>query len=61
MVVYYPENEVLGMMQPHRAGVLLCGHTHKLFHRIINDGDAYKHVVNIGSVGKPKDGDPRIC
>ena len=61
MVVDYPEKEVLAMMQPQQADVLLCGHTHKPFHRIIKDGDSFKHVVNIGSVGKPKDGDPRIC
>lgn len=61
MLVDYPEREVLDMMQSHRADVLLCGHTHKPFHRIIKDGDVYRHVVNIGSVGKPKDGDPRAC
>jgi len=61
MVVDYPELEVLDMMQTKQADVLLCGHTHKPFHRIIKDGNNFKHVVNIGSVGKPKDGDPRIC
>ena len=61
MVPDYPELEVLEMMQSKQADVLLCGHTHKPFHRVIQDGDTYKHVVNIGSVGKPKDGDPRIC
>ena len=61
MVVDYPEQEVLSMMQSRQADVLLCGHTHKPFHRIIKDGDRFKHVINIGSVGKPKDGDPRIC
>ena len=61
MVVDYPEQEVLSMMQSHQADVLLCGHTHKPFHRIIKDGDRFKHVINIGSVGKPKDGDPRAC
>lgn len=61
MVVDYPEQEVLSMMQSRQADLLLCGHTHKPFHRIIKDGDRFKHVINIGSVGKPKDGDPRIC
>lgn len=61
MVIDYPEDEVLSMMRENRADVLLCGHTHKPFHRIIQDGNTFKHVVNIGSVGKPKDGDPRIC
>ena len=61
MLVDYPKNEVLTMMQSSNADVLLCGHTHKPFHRIIEDNNSFKHVVNIGSVGKPKDGDSRIC
>lgn len=61
MVVDYPEQEVLDMMELHQADMLLCGHTHKPFHRVIKDGTVFKHVVNIGSVGKPKDGDARIC
>ena len=36
---------------------MLCGHTHLQYHRTI-DGI---HIVNDGSVGKPKDGDPRTC
>lgn len=39
------------------ADVLVFGHTHKPWHRQI-DG---VHFVNTGSVGKPKDGDPRAC
>jgi putative phosphoesterase len=37
------------------CNVLVCGHTHLPYHKVI-DG---KHVVNVGSLGKPKDGDPR--
>ena len=38
------------------AGDVICfGHTHKLWHRVV-DGI---HFVNTGSVGRPKDGDPR--
>ncbi|MFW6109212.1 MAG: metallophosphoesterase family protein, partial [archaeon] len=33
------------------------GHTHKPYHRVVNG----VHVINDGSVGKPKDGDPRAC
>ncbi|WP_299099779.1 metallophosphoesterase family protein [uncultured Winogradskyella sp.] len=61
MVVDYPEKDVLEMMQSQKADVLLCGHTHKPFHRVIKSENGYKHVVNIGSVGKPKDGDSRLC
>jgi predicted phosphodiesterase len=39
-----------------RAGdVLAFGHTHKAWHRVIDD----IHFVNTGSVGRPKDGDWR--
>ena len=39
-----------------RAGdVIAFGHTHKPWHRMVND----MHFVNTGSVGRPKDGDPR--
>ncbi len=40
------------------ADVLVCGHTHIPYHRVLPSG---RHVVNAGSVGKPKDGDPRAC
>ena len=39
-----------------RAGDVVCfGHTHKPWHRVV-DG---VHFINTGSVGRPKDGDPR--
>lgn len=39
-----------------KAGdVIAFGHTHKPWHRVVND----IHFVNTGSVGRPKDGDPR--
>lgn len=40
------------------ANVLVCGHTHIPYHRILPSG---RHVVNAGSVGKPKDGNPQAC
>lgn len=40
------------------ADVLVCGHTHISYHRILPSG---RHVVNAGSVGKPKDGNPQAC
>ena len=39
------------------ADILVCGHTHLPYHRRIGA----RHVVNVGSVGKPKHGDPRAC
>src|SRR5690606_17816285 len=45
--------------------IMLFGHTHKPYHRILEyerEGEAaFRHAINIGSVGKPKDGDPRAC
>jgi len=38
------------------AGDVVCfGHTHKPWHRVVSG----VHYVNTGSVGRPKDGDPR--
>lgn len=51
------EAYVLDMMNEAKADVLCVGHSHLPYHRIIGD----KHIINIGSVGKPKDGDPRGC
>ncbi|HBX24040.1 MAG TPA: metallophosphoesterase [Desulfotomaculum sp.] len=46
--------DVLAMMQDASADVLICGHTHLPYHRVIEG----RHVINVGSVGKPKHGDP---
>ena len=44
------------------ADVVCVGHVHIPYHRVLTapDGRAV-HYVNDGSVGKPKDGDPRPC
>ena len=59
------EKSLLRIMQDARADILCCGHTHKPWHRILpeetSSGMRYRHAINIGSVGKPKDGDPRGC
>ncbi len=34
--------------------VLLCGHTHLPYHKVVNG----KHIINVGSIGKPKHGNP---
>lgn len=51
------EGYVLEMMAEAKADLLCVGHSHLPYHRIIGD----KHIVNIGSVGKPKDGNPDGC
>ena len=47
------------------ADVMLFGHTHKPYHKVLSEeleGQVhYRHAINTGSVGKPKDGDPRAC
>jgi predicted phosphodiesterase len=53
------EKSMLRIMQDAGADVMCFGHTHKPYHRMLPDGSQYRHAVNIGSVGKPKDGDPR--
>jgi len=59
-----PDASFLRMMETAGADVLLFGHTHKPYHKAIpydgEDGTTqFRHAVNTGSVGKPKDGDPR--
>ncbi len=57
------EASMLRILEGANADILCFGHTHKPYHRMLNSGtDAephFRHAINIGSVGKPKDGDPR--
>src|SRR5690606_14692748 len=59
------EDSMLGIMEQANADIMCFGHTHQPFHRILNSGaegsDYFRHAINIGSVGKPKDKDPRGC
>jgi diadenosine tetraphosphatase ApaH/serine/threonine PP2A family protein phosphatase len=56
---------MLRIMHDADADIMCFGHTHKPYHRVLNDNaagkDHFRHAINIGSVGKPKDGDPRGC
>ena len=60
-----PERSFLRLLDEARADVLLFGHTHRPYHRALpyeHAGETrYRHALNIGSVGKPKDGDPRAA
>jgi predicted phosphodiesterase len=40
------------------ADVLVCGHTHFPYYRVLPSG---RHIVNTGSLGKPKDDNPDAC
>jgi len=60
-----PAKSLRRMMSQAQAHIMLFGHTHIPYHRVLEEesGEAirFRHAVNIGSVGKPKDGDPRAC
>ncbi len=57
------EKSMLRIMEQADADVMCFGHTHKPYHRVlpteITEDVHYRHAINIGSVGKPKDADPR--
>lgn len=58
-----PDASFLRIMQQAEADIMAFGHTHKPFYKELADesegAKRYRHAINIGSVGKPKDGDPR--
>lgn len=51
-----PDSSLERLMDAAHADALVCGHTHLPYHRVLPSG---RQVINDGSVGKPKDGDPR--
>jgi predicted phosphodiesterase len=57
------EKSLLRIMQDADADIMCFGHTHKPYHRVLEIDEHghkhYRHAINIGSVGKPKDGDQR--
>lgn len=55
------EKSLLRIMKDSNADILCFGHTHKPYHRILSDEGRFRHAINTGSVGKPKDGDTRGC
>jgi predicted phosphodiesterase len=59
------EKSLLRIMENADADIMCFGHTHKPYHRILPAGEGefprYRHAINIGSVGKPKDGNPDGC
>lgn len=59
------EKSLYRIMQQADADIMCFGHTHKPYHRSLNSFDEgqnhFRHAINIGSVGKPKDGSPKGC
>jgi predicted phosphodiesterase len=51
-----PDDYFERMMDAADADVVVCGHTHLPYHKVLPSG---RHIINAGSVGKPKDRDPR--
>lgn len=60
-----PAKSLLRLMEENDTAIMLFGHTHKPYHRTLPyevDGlRKFRHAINLGSVGKPKDGDCRAC
>ncbi len=52
-----PEKFFKEMAEKVDADIMIYGHTHKPYRKDFGD----KVFINAGSVGKPKDGDPRAC
>lgn len=59
------EKSLLRIMEGADADVMCFGHTHKPYHRILpteqTENPHYRHAINSGSVGKPKDNNPKGC
>lgn len=59
------EKSLLRIMEQADADIMCFGHTHKPYHKILakelTGNTQYRHAINIGSTGKPKDGNPKGC
>jgi predicted phosphodiesterase len=51
-----PDNSFERLLNLVEADVLVCGHTHLPYHKVLPSG---RHVINVGTVGRPKDHDSR--
>jgi putative phosphoesterase len=52
--LYEDSQEVQEVTREITEDILICGHTHLPYYKVING----KHVINVGSVGRPKQGNP---
>lgn len=52
-----PEESVLRFFENENVDIIICGHTHLPYTRIMDS----KCLINAGSVGRPKDGDQRAA
>lgn len=61
-----PDRSLGRVLEGAGADILCFGHTHRPFYKVVSaesedQATYFRHAINIGSVGKPKDGDPRAC
>ena len=57
-----PERDFINVFEIADADILCFGHSHKPYYRVLDTGNnprRYKHAINTGSIGKPKDGNPQ--
>ncbi len=51
----FSDKDLNKIFEKAQADILFCGHTHWPFHKIVNG----KHIINPGSVGRPRIGSPQ--
>jgi len=56
-----PPASLAAHIQEAGVDVVCCGHVHVPFHRSMPTESSVLHWVNAGSVGRPRDGDPRAA
>jgi predicted phosphodiesterase len=57
-----PDAHLAKLAEQAEADIVCGGHVHVPYHRTVRvEGGGLAHFVSDGSVGKPKDGDPRGC
>ncbi|MFW6230267.1 MAG: metallophosphoesterase family protein [Halanaerobium sp.] len=54
--LYSDSRAIEEIIEKYDFDVLLCGHTHLPYFKVYND----RYIVNAGSAGKPKHGNPRV-
>jgi hypothetical protein len=55
------DEQLARLAEAAHADVVCIGHIHLPYHRVLAGAHGSVHYVSSGSVGKPKDGDPRAC
>ncbi|AOW21944.1 metallophosphoesterase family protein [Urechidicola croceus] len=57
------DKSMIRIMEQANADIMCFGHTHKPYHRTFKSPNEsklhYRHAINLGSIGKPKDSDNR--